>query len=164
MIMSNLSSGRHSRKQSNVRSADARCLSRNQNACASTSVQSMQIRVLHQTIQDKTNTQGFGKSYIGFANKLASKRLSAVYQYVRCTFCKTKCRANVNLHFHFYIETQTLHRRNANFVSQQQKRFHVITQTLRRRNEFSIKNNDKIEWNYLKSMSCIRQKKKSSKK
>ena len=79
-------------------------------------------------------------------------------------FAKTKCRANVNLHFRFYIETQTLHRRNANFVSQQQKRFHVITQTLRRGNVFSIKNNDKIEWNYLKSMSSIRQKKKSSKK
>ena len=49
-------------------------------------------------------------------------------------FTKTKCRANVKSDFHFYIETQTLHRRNGNVVSQEQIRFYVETKTFLRRN------------------------------
>ncbi|MCI1731424.1 MAG: hypothetical protein LKM34_03155 [Prevotella sp.] len=48
--------------------------------------------------------------YIGFANKLASKRLSAVYQYVRCTFCKNKVSGKRQSAFPFLY-------RNANFTS-----------------------------------------------
>ena len=59
---------------------------------------------------DKTNTLGFGKSYIGFANKLTSKRLLAGYQYVRCTFCKNKVSSKRQTVFPFRY-------RNANFTS-----------------------------------------------
>ena len=56
------------------------------------------------------NKLEYGKSYIGFANKLASKRLSAVYQYVRCTFCKNKVSGKRQFAFLFLY-------RNANFTS-----------------------------------------------
>ena len=59
---------------------------------------------------DKTNTLGFGKSYIGFAKTLASKCLFADYQHVRCTFFKSKLSVKRQKRFPFLY-------RNANFIS-----------------------------------------------
>ena len=56
------------------------------------------------------NKLEYGKSYIGFANKLVSKRLFADYQYVRCTFFKSKLSVKRQKRFPFLY-------RNANFIS-----------------------------------------------